>query len=311
MIEQHCPPPSFMQGTPEHRFTGTWITAGEFLPLLRQNVFHRQLDRAARARIENRVRNRHILFRRDFALAAQPGSALLFFSADDYAKVYVNGQFVGQGPAPGYPGHYLYHAIDIAPYVRPGRNVLAVHSYYQGLINRVWVSGDNRHGFLCDVVIDGRVLVPSDEQFRCQPHSGYSDVGTAGYDTQFLERYDAGAAEADFEQVDFDDSQWGQARLVPKPDYVLFPYSLSPLVYEDIRPQVLERRADGRLFIDFGAMYVGTLVFQATGRRGDAIEIRHGQELNDDGTVRYRLRANCNYSEFMLLSGRPGDRLRQ
>ncbi len=311
MIEQHCPPPSFMQGAPEHCFMGTWITAGEFLPLPRQDVYHRQLDRAARARIENRVRNRHILFRRDFALAGQPSTAVMFFSADDYAKVYVNGQFVGQGPAPGYPSHYLYHAIDLAPYVRPGRNVLAVHSYYQGLINRVWVSGDNRHGFLGDVVIDGRVLVASDEQFRCQAHSGYSDVGTAGYDTQFLERYDAGAAEVDFEQVDFDDSQWGQARVVAKPDYVLFPYSLSPLVYEDIRPQAIERRADGRLFIDFGAMVVGTLVFQATGRRGDAIEVRHGQELNDDGTVRYRLRANCNYSEFMLLSGRQGDRLRQ
>jgi alpha-L-rhamnosidase len=311
MIEQHCPPPSFMQGAPEHRFAGAWITAGEFLSLPRQQVFHRQLDRAARARIENRVRNRHILFRRDFELSAITGSATLFFSADDHAKMYVNGHFVGQGPSPGYPSHYFYHAVDITAYLRSGRNVLAVHSYYQGLINRVWVSGDNRHGFLCDIVLDGQLLLASDESFRCQAHSGYGELGTTGYDTQFLERYDAGAAEADFEQLDFDDRHWGQARLVPDADYQLFPYPLAPLIYEEISPQHIERRADGRYFVDFGAMYVGTMVLRASGRRGDALELRHGQELDDEGNVRHRLRANCHYSEFMILSGRPGDRLRQ
>ena len=56
----------------EHRFLGKWITAGEFLLLPRLNVFHRQLDSEARGRIENRVRDRHILFRREFELSDLP-----------------------------------------------------------------------------------------------------------------------------------------------------------------------------------------------------------------------------------------------
>lgn len=298
-------------GAPVHDFQGTWITTGEFLHLPRLNVFHRQLDTAARGRIENRVRNRHILFRRSFELQSRPESALLFFSADDYAKMYLNGEFIGQGPAPGYPSHYLYHAIDVSALLRPGTNVLAVHSYYQGLINRVWVSGDNRHGFLCDLVADGETVLGSDEGFRCHIHTGYSDMGTAGYDTQYLERYDAASPEVGFEQPHFVDAHWAAARAVPEPDYQLFPYPLAPLVNEDIAPAIIEQRVGQRLFIDFGAMYVGTLDFVASGRQGDAIEIRLAQELNDDGSLRHKLRANCSYIEMMLLSGAAADILRQ
>ena len=38
----------------------------------------------------------------------------------------------------------------------PGENTIAVHTYYQGLINRVWISGDGRHGLLLDLVVDGK-----------------------------------------------------------------------------------------------------------------------------------------------------------
>lgn len=295
----------------EHEFTGNWITAGEFLPLPRLNVFHRQLDTEARGRIDNRVRNRHILFRRSFQLDEIPEQAELFFSADDYAKLYLNGHFIGQGPAPGYAFHYFYQSVNIAPFLRKGRNVLAAHTYYQGLINRVWVSGDNRHGFLCDLLCDGRNILCSGEEFLCHVHTGYSAVGIAGYETQFLERYDASAPENGFEMPDFDDSRWGAARTVPSPDYRLFPSPLASLVFEKIVPAKMERRSENRIFIDFGGMYVGALELAASGRCGDAVEMRFGQELETDGSVRCKLRANCTYIEYFLLSGAQEDRLVQ
>ena len=295
----------------EHRFLGKWITAGEFLHLPRLNVFHRQLDSEARGRIENRVRDRHILFRREFELSDLPAHALLFFSADDYAKVYLNGRQIGQGPIPGYVFHTFYSCVDVAPYLRKGKNVLAVHSYYQGLIKRVWVSGDNRHGFLCDLECDGVVVLASDETFFCRPHTGYSSAGVAGYDTQFLERYDSSVPEVGFEQMDFDASHWAQARLVPAPEYRMFSSPLDSLEIERIVPARIEQIAENRIRIDFGGMYVGALELTASGRNGDSIEMRFGQELEADGSVRYRLRANCTYVEYFLLSGKEGDRLDQ
>ena len=296
---------------PGHEFAGKWITSGEFLLLPRIHVFHRQLDAEARRRVENRVRNRHILFRREFELSESPAHAWLFFSADDYAKVYLNGRQIGQGPIPGYVFHTFYQCVDAAPYLRKGKNVLAVHSYYQGLINRVWVSGDNRHGFLCDLECDGHVVLASDETFLCRPHTGFSAAGVTGYETQFLERYDASVPEVGFEQMDFDASHWAQARLVPAPEYRLYPSPLPPLEIERIAPVKVEQRGKNRIFVDFGGMYVGALELTASGRNGDTIEMRFGQELEADGSVRYHLRANCTYVEYFLLSGKEGDRLNQ
>ncbi|MDD3154643.1 MAG: family 78 glycoside hydrolase catalytic domain [Victivallaceae bacterium] len=295
--------------TSEHEFSGKWITAGEFLQLPHWNVFHRQLDAEARRRIENRVRNRHILFRRKFSLAEIPEDAVIYFSADDYCKIYLNGAFVAQGPTPGYVSHYHYQSVDVRKFLRQGENTLAVHTYYQGLINRVWVSGDNRHGLLLDLESGRKNLLASGEDFRCHVHSAYSDVGISGYDTQFMERYDAGAAEVGFETPLFDDSNWAMARMVPHAEYQLYPARLPALVFERIAPKLVQWRAPNRLFVDFGAMYVGVPELCASGRRGDAVEMRFGQELEPDGSVRYHLRANCVYQEYFLLSGKKSDRL--
>ena len=107
--------------------------------------------------------------------------------------------------------------------MRRGRNVVAIHSYYQGLINRVWVSGDMRSGAICDLVCDGKTVLKTGASWKCSPHTGISSAGKAGYDTQFLENYDAGAPEAGFEQPRFDDSKWRSASLLKNPQYKLFP----------------------------------------------------------------------------------------
>ena len=70
------------------------------------------------------------------------GRVKIYITADDCYKLYVNGKFVTLGPAAGFYFHYYYNEIDITDYIRAGENTVAVHTYYQGLINRVFVSGD-------------------------------------------------------------------------------------------------------------------------------------------------------------------------
>ena len=84
-------------------------------------VFHREAER-----YENRhdasLANSHILFRRIFSVDELPEKAILYLTADDYYKLYVNGTFVTQGPAPGYPFHYYYNEVDITAYLHKGEN---------------------------------------------------------------------------------------------------------------------------------------------------------------------------------------------
>lgn len=284
----------------EHKFTGKWITTEEFEQLKPRNVFHRQLDTTQTFAEEHT--NRHILFRKKFDIKEKFEKAILYITADDYYKLYVNGRFVTQGPAPAYPFSYGYNVVDISSFLKEGQNIIAVHTYYQGLINRVWVSGDNRHGLLCDLEIDGKVLISSDESFLTHLHSGYREMGTAGYKTQFLEEYNSNAKERDFVELTFDDSGWENSKVHRFADYSLKQQDTKQLVFEKIVPKSI--KTDGnKITVDFGKCYVGYLNMEACGEKEDAIVIRCGQELNPDGSVRYQLRCYCNYEERWILSG--------
>ncbi len=288
------------------QFAGKWITTQEFAQYEPINVFHRQLEPLELP--EGLPRNRHILFRRRFALSTVRRTRL-FISADDYYKLYINGRFVTMGPCPGYHFHYYYNELDVTDYLTPGDNVIAVHTYYQGLINRVWVSGDLRHGLILDMVDETGTLLASDERFACHAHTGYEECGISGYATQFMEQYDSRAPEVGFEQPGFDDAAWPHACVRVHVDYQLYRQPTRHLELESIAPAHVE--AQGNVVrCDFGAMYVGYLSAVATGQRGAVIQLRCGQELRADGTVRSDMRCNCRYEERWLLSGGV-DELRQ
>ncbi len=283
----------------KHDFCGKWITNEEFAKLSPRNVFHKQLEPVSLPCDEHR--NRHILFRKKVSIG-EFKEAKIYISADDYYKLYINGEFVAQGPTPAYHFRYNYNVVDVSGYLKDGENTIAVHTLYQGLINRVWQSGDNRHGLILDLVVDGKTVAKSDETFKVSYHSAYTEMGVCGYETQFLERYDSSSPEVGFEKPCFDDSNWANARLKQVVDYNLKEQESSMLAFEEIEPKICETR-ENSIFYDFGGVFVGYFVATARGKKGDVIKIRCGQELNDDGSLRYKLRANCVYEEEWVLSG--------
>lgn len=282
-----------------HNFMGKWITDAEFAELKPRNVFHRQLDKIELPCDEHR--NRHILFRKKFDCDKLSKNAKIYISADDYYKLYINGKFVAQGPAPSYHFRYNYNVIDVSEFLQKGENLIAVHTLYQGLINRVWQSGDNRHGLILDLVIDEKTIVASDESFKTSPHTAYTEMGTCGYQTQFLEKYNSNAAEVGFASPWFNDSAWENAKINRNADYTLVEQKSKMLEFEKIHP--IDTKVDGDcLSYDFGSNYVGYLCVLAIGKKGDTVTVRCAQELNDDGSLRYNLRANCTYEEEWVLT---------
>lgn len=290
-----------------HKFEGKWISDRAFASLAPRHVFHRQLEKVDLP--ADGHENSHILFRKCFRLEKAAANAKIYITADDCYKLYLNGVFVAQGPAPAYHHCYNYNEIDITAYLHAGENTLAVHTYYQGLINRVWQSGDFRHGLLLDLIADGETVICSDESFLTHRHTAYTALGESGYRTQFMERYDSRAGECGFYKPDFDDKSWEKASLRTCVDYTTVPQRSKMLVFEEIKPQSV-RTAGNRISVDFGRMYVGTVSARAKGKNGEKITLRMGQELNGDGSVRYELRCNCRYMEEWILSGND-DRLEQ
>ena len=278
-----------------------WITVRGFENLDHIDVFHRERQKTD---IKNDVerQNSHILFRNRITIEELPKKAELKITADDKYRLYINGQLVTEGPASAYHYRYRYDTLDVTKYLKKGVNVFAYHTYYRGLINRVWQSGDRRHGLYCNLSCDGETIFESDESFLCKYHGGYSVCGKAGYDTQFLECYDSNSNDVGFEKPDFDDGEWENAVKVKNDDHILSDGSAKHIVFEKITPAKVEKRGN-TAFIDFGACYVGYLSVAAKGGKNETVTVRHAQELNEDGTIRYNLRANCTYEEKWILSG--------
>lgn len=284
----------------QHKFKGQWITAEEFCDLKSVNVFHRQLEKAEINAVA--PKNSHILFRKNFTID-KCEDTFIYISADDYYKLYINGQFVCQGPAAAYPFHYYYNKVDISKYLKKGENTVAIHTYYQGLINRVWVSGDDRAGLILDIIAKDKVLLSSDESFKYSYHKGFEQIGKYGYETQFAEKYISQTESEGFFLEDYDDSDWKNARLKKYVDYKLFLQPTKMLEFEEIAPKEIKRDESG-ITVDFGANYVGYLNAEAIGKPNEKVELLFGQELNADGSVRWQLRANCDYKAEWILSGK-------
>ena len=84
-----------------------FICHPDFANLAPINVYHKEMDTTPVPKVPEQYQNRHILFRKKFHLA-DTKNAMLKITADDYYKLYINGQFVAQGPAPSYHFRYNY-----------------------------------------------------------------------------------------------------------------------------------------------------------------------------------------------------------
>ena len=281
---------------------GKFICHKDFENLKPIDVFHKELSPNPAEKHAENLCNRHILFRKKVVLE-KASKAILKITADDYFKLYINGVYVTQGPPPSYPNHYYFMEIDVTPFLKDGVNTFAVHNYYQGLINRVWVSGDLRSMFWCELYLDGKVALVSDESWLTATHTGYSSCGIIGYETAFAERYDSSAKEVGFEKESFDDSQWQPASIYKQTDYILQKSPIQPLSVYFKKPIYTERKGEV-LFVDFGQEMVGYLRAKAKGKQGDKVLLRFGEELNSDGSVRFDMRCNCRYEEEWILSGK-------
>jgi hypothetical protein len=78
------------------------------------------------------VEDAHFAFRRCVSLDHKPATSPIRITADARYMLWVNGEFVGRGPARGYPFAQPYDEFDIAPFLREGENWIAAQVYQFG-----------------------------------------------------------------------------------------------------------------------------------------------------------------------------------
>ncbi|WP_189621797.1 family 78 glycoside hydrolase catalytic domain [Novosphingobium colocasiae] len=87
-------------------------------------------------------------FRRSFILERRPARLLVHVSADQRFVLYANGRRIAAGPARGDLQHYRYERIDLAPYLKSGRNTLAAQVWSDGKLAPAAMVSAGHTGFM-------------------------------------------------------------------------------------------------------------------------------------------------------------------
>jgi len=172
------------------------------------------------------VRNCYVYFRKLINLPARPSKAHVKIAADSKYKLYVNGTYVGKGPARAPAGAAYYDTHDIAGLLTRGANVVAALVHYFG--EPTYAGPPGAPGLNCRVEIDpesrSELVVISDETWKALRAPDWTDQGDRINESLgFQEVYDASARVDGWSQAKFDDAGWENAavtvgsRLLPRP----------------------------------------------------------------------------------------------
>lgn len=266
-----------------------WITTEDFISLPVTDVF--SLDQKEYENtLPKEFQNYRILVKRTFD-APVFKKATIKITADDYYKLYINGRFVGQGPAQGYHFNYYWNEYDISDFLLQGENTVEVCLLYSGLLNRAYNSADNRMGMIAELYVDGNIVLSTDETWKYTVLNDFKSTNIIGYSTLFAEIYDSRVKPTDFKNCCILDA-----------DYTFGEKTCKPLQVYTAEPRITEKLADNIFFYDFGSVLTGTLKIEAKGKTGSFVRILTGEETDNSRLkTRYKMRCNCICEDGWIL----------
>lgn len=197
-------------------------------------------------------------FRRSIDLPRKPASFIVHVSADNRYKLFVNGQYVAEGPQRSDVPHWRFETIDLAPYLQAGKNVLAA---------QVWNFGEQatlsqmsyRTGFILQGNSRQEQVANTNDAWVVKLNPAYRPIpyGPISFNTYYVagpgDDVDGSRHLWGWEQPEYNDQDWQKPRLLSQgapqgtqnfDNWQLVPRSIPPL---ERKPQrfALVRRATG------------------------------------------------------------------
>ena len=158
-------------------------------------------------------------FRRSFNLNNKPEKFIIYVSADNRYRLYVNGHYVCMGPARGDMGHWRYETLDIAPYLQAGINLIGAevvnfgefrHAAQQTFQTAFILQSDKGN----DVVVN-----TGDKQWKVIRNAAFDDIAFSSADMRGYyaagpgDNFDMAKYPWGWQNPDFKDVDWLQPKL--------------------------------------------------------------------------------------------------
>jgi hypothetical protein len=251
-------------------------------------------------------------FRKTFDLAKVPEQLVIHVSADNRYNLFVNGVRVCYGPAKGDLQTYKYDVIDIAPFLKPGENLLAA---------LVYNGGEDRPLAFISVQTAFMLRTEKVEFSFLQTGSGWKSYKNPAYEVisydemLFRERwfygfYACGGGDEVFaekfpwgwENAGFDDSKWFPAEplnfykqpwnLVPRniafmDNHLVFPEEIRKVTGANIPTGAWNGKAKleipsntiASVLVDFEIFTMGYPELTVTGGKNSKIQVKYAEAL--------------------------------
>jgi Alpha-L-rhamnosidase N-terminal domain/Bacterial alpha-L-rhamnosidase concanavalin-like domain len=230
--------------------------------------------------------------RKTFTLTAKPARAVAYVNALGYYELYINGRKVDDyvlSPAVSdYSKRNLYVAHDVADYLVPGRNVVALW------LGRGWYvkghPGVIHDGPLVRAQIEiafgdrRTTAVATDETWRVRE----SPITALGRGTAFGdyggERFDARLQVANWNQLDLDDSGWQSATVFEPSQVVTTAQMVEPnRLVETIKAARVAAYPEGGWVIDMGRNFTGWLEIRLPPiPSGATVKLEYSDQMEPD-----------------------------
>jgi len=157
--------------------------------------------------------NTWILARQEFDVGGRPENAVLRVSADTRYQLFLNGQFVIDGPVKAYPEEYRYDRVEVARFLRPGTNTIAVRVHHWGRDTAQNIAV--RPGLLVQLQWEderGTHTLGTDHTWRVTVDAAHDPASPqVSAHLGFEEQYDARLEQPGWMTSDYDASAWEAA----------------------------------------------------------------------------------------------------
>jgi alpha-L-rhamnosidase len=234
------------------------------------------------------------MLRRDFSLSTKIKRATVFVSGLGLYELYLNGDKIGDhvlAPAlTEYNKRTFYNTFDVTEQLNKGKNAVGVilgngryfaprgetptktKTYgYPKLLLQLHVEFED--GTLQTLI--------SDESWKLTTDGPI--LSNNEFDGEF---YDARNEMDGWASPDFDDVKWIAAELSTPPGEQLVAQTIEPIrVTESLKPVSVNEIAPGTFIFDMGQNMVGWARLRVEGKKGDTINLRFAEVLNDQGEL--------------------------
>ncbi|HSV26943.1 MAG TPA: glycoside hydrolase family 78 protein [Sedimentisphaerales bacterium] len=253
-----------------------------------------------------------IYLRREFRLSKKVARATLYMTARGLFDAHINGSRVSQDVfAPEWTDYHKrihYRTYDVTGLVLKGGNALGVmlgDGWYAGYVG--WQTTRGRYGLQTSlmaqleiVFADGsRTRIVTDKSWKCSLGPIQSS------DFMMGESYDARRELGGWTGAGYVQGDWHKVQVVRKSSAKLVWQPSEPVrVVKELKPVRMTEPKPGVYVYDLGQNIAGFVRLRVKAPAGTAVQLRHAEMLNPDGTIYTENLRNAKATDVYITKGK-------